>query len=90
MSAALKLVLGVVVILIGLWLLLPAGVVEEVKPEEGISARLDWWQHFKTVLMGMIPPFLIVIGILVVWIEAEEMKAPDVPDIEEDFDTEDK
>ncbi len=86
MSAAAKLILGVIVVLVGLWLLLPAGMVEEVKPEEGISARLDWWEPFRTVVMGMIPPFMIVVGILVVWIEAEEMKAPEVPEIEEDFD----
>ncbi len=88
MSAAAKLVLGVIVILIGLWLLLPAGIVSEVKPEGGITGMLDWWGPFTTVVMGMIPPFLIVVGILVVWIEAEEMKAPEVPEIEEDFDIE--
>ncbi len=90
MSAAAKLILGVVVILIGLWLLLPAGMVSEIKPEEGISIRLDWWQPFKTVVLGLIPPFLVVIGALVVWIEAEEMKAPEVPDIGEDLDEEEE
>ncbi len=90
MSAAAKLILGVIVVLVGFWLLLPAGMVEEVKPEEGISARLDWWEPFRTVVMGMIPPFMIVVGILVVWIEAEEMKAPEVPEIEEDFDIEEE
>ncbi len=89
MSAAAKLVLGVIVFLIGLWLLLPAGMVSEIKPEEGISARLNWWEPFKTVVMGMIPPFLVVIGVLVVWIEAEEMKAPETPKIE-DFDSEEE
>ncbi|MFP4116039.1 MAG: hypothetical protein ACLFTQ_02440 [Candidatus Aenigmatarchaeota archaeon] len=90
MSAAAKLVLGVILVLVGLWLLLPAGAVENVKPEEGVSAELDWWKPFKTVVTGMIPPVLIVIGALVVWIEAEEMKAPEVPEIEEDFDIEEE
>ncbi len=88
MSAAVKLALGVVVILIGLWLLLPAGFVEEIKPEEGISETLDWWEPFTIVVMGMIPPFLILIGILVVWIEAEEMRTPKISDLEMEVEEE--
>ena len=88
MSAAGKLVIGVILVLVGLWLLLPAGMISEVKPDEGVTSSLDWWQPFKTVVMGTIPPMLVVLGALVVWIEAEELKAPEVPDVEEDFDIE--
>lgn len=87
MHAGIKLIIGLVLALLGLWLLLPAGV-----PAVKASAQttFDWSGEFLTVLKGAVPPFLVVIGALVVWIESEELKAPEVPEIEEDLEEEEE
>ena len=84
MHAGIKLIFGLILILIGMWLLVPAdSVLSVVKPSAwadigGVS--LDWWDEFTTVLKGIIPPIVIVLGILIVWIEGEELKSPVVPE----------
>lgn len=84
MHAAVKLIIGVILIVIGLWLLVPAA------PEYGLTVIkpqnlgfLDWWGDFLVVLKGVIPPALVIFGALVVWIESEELKSPVIPEIEE-------
>ena len=84
MHAAVKLIFGLILILIGLWLLVPVdSVLSVVKPAAwarigGVS--LDWWDEFTTIVKGIIPPMVIILGILIVWIEGEELKAPVVPE----------
>lgn len=85
MHAGIKLIFGLILILFGLWLLVPVGapILGVVKPASwstigGIS--LDWWSEFKTIVKGIIPPIVIVLGILIVWIEGEEFKSPVVPE----------
>lgn len=84
MHAAIKLIFGLILILVGLWLLVPAvPAFSMIKPATwthvgGIS--LDWWDEFATVVKGIIPPMVIILGILIVWIEGEELKAPIVPE----------
>jgi hypothetical protein len=90
MSAAMKLILGVILVLIGLWLLVPSAWISSVKPGSVSGVSVNWGDEFLIVLKGLIPPFLVLIGALVVWIESEEMKAPEVPEIEEDFEVEEE
>lgn len=90
MSAALKLVLGVILVLIGLWLLAPSSWISTVKSSSVRGMDLNWGNEFIQVLKGAIPPFLVLIGALVVWIESEEMKAPEVPEVKEDFEVEEE
>jgi len=80
MHAAIKLLFGIVLIAIGLWLLIPVGtpVIGALKP--GTWSMLDWWEEFLTVVKGLIPPVVIILGILVVWIESEELKSPVIPE----------
>lgn len=90
MSAALKLVFGVILVLVGIWLLVPSAWISSVKTSTVSGYDLNWGGEFVQVLKGAIPPFLVLIGALVVWIESEEMKAPEVPEIEEDFEVEEE
>lgn len=90
MNAGVKLILGVILVLIGLWLLVPAGVIPQLKTATVSGIDANWLNEFVVVLKGFIPPFLVLLGVLVVWIESEEMKAPEVPEVEEDFDIEEE
>ncbi|MFB6089226.1 MAG: hypothetical protein ABEK36_05600 [Candidatus Aenigmatarchaeota archaeon] len=93
-NAAVKLFIGLIFIVIGLWLLVPSSMVPSIKPSSVGGVTLNWLPAFITVLKGFIPPFLILIGVLIVWIESEELKAPEVPEVEEfedeDFDLEEE
>ena len=72
MNAAIKVLIGLVFIIIGLGLL-----VDSVIPIMGIAGTLgiNWFNNFIIVLTGLIPPFLILLGLFVVWLEVDEMKA---------------
>lgn len=76
MGAGAKLLLGLVLLVVGLYLIAPSEVIN--KPAvAGVS--LDWWDEFLNLLQGAIPPFLILLGVLIVWIEGEELKAKPTP-----------
>ena len=72
MHAIVKVLLGLILILIGLGLF-----VDSVMPIVGTSDWIpgDWLTNFLLVLTGFIPPFLIIIGLFVVWLEIDEIKA---------------
>lgn len=70
MHPAAKMVIGIILVLIGFWLLIPSAWIAAIKP----IAWFDWWNPFVTMVKGVIPPMLILLGILVVWIEWEELK----------------
>ena len=72
MNAAIKLLVGFVFLLAGLYLL-----VDSVIPVFGGVGTLGirWFDNFVIVLTGIIPPFLIMLGLFVVWLEMDEMKA---------------
>ena len=72
MNAAAKLLIGLILIAIGLGLL-----IDSVLPILGGKGTLgiDWFGNFIVVLTGVIPPFLILLGLFVVWLEMDEMKA---------------
>ncbi len=69
MGAAVKAVGGLILILIGLglfadslWNLLP-------------GPQINWISNFIITLTGVIPILLIILGLFIVWLEMDEMKA---------------
>jgi len=72
MNAAAKLLVGLIFIAIGLGLF-----IDSVYPILGTVGTLgiNWFNNFITVLTGIIPAFLILLGLFVVWLEVDEMKA---------------
>ena len=73
MNAAIKIIVGLVLILVGLGLF-----VDELTPivsqYKGIPTIM-WLTNFIIVVTGVIPIFLILVGLFVVWLEADELKA---------------
>lgn len=71
MHPAAKIIIGLIVIIIGLGLL-----VDSVIPITGGLGTwgINWFDNFITVLTGVIPIFLIILGLFVVWLEADELK----------------
>jgi hypothetical protein len=67
MHPALKVLLGFVFIAIGLGLF-----VDSIMPAS--ITGIQWVSNFIIVLTGIIPPFLILIGLFVVWLEIDELK----------------
>jgi uncharacterized membrane protein YciS (DUF1049 family) len=72
MNAAVKLLVGLIFIAIGLGLF-----IDSVYPIIGTVGTLgiNWFNNFIIVLTGVIPAFLILLGLFVVWLEIDEMKA---------------
>jgi predicted tellurium resistance membrane protein TerC len=71
MHAAVKILLGLVLIVIGFGLFLDT-------PSVGLwnsMTGINWWNNFVIVLTGMIPPLLLLVGIFIVWLEADELGA---------------
>lgn len=72
MHAAIKVLIGLILIIIGLGLFADE-VTGIVSSYPGIPAIL-WLTNFIIVLTGVIPIFLIVVGLFVVWLELDEIK----------------
>ncbi|NIO22522.1 MAG: hypothetical protein GTN38_00660 [Candidatus Aenigmarchaeota archaeon] len=72
MHAAAKMVIGLILILIGLGLF-----VDSVYPLFGSAPLIpvDWLTNFIIVLTGVIPICLILLGLFIVWLEADELKS---------------
>jgi uncharacterized membrane protein YciS (DUF1049 family) len=72
MNAAAKLLVGLIFIIIGLGLF-----IDSVYPILGTEGTfgINWFNNFIIVLTGVIPAFLILLGLFVVWLEVDEMKA---------------
>jgi len=72
MHAALKVLIGLILIAIGLGLF-----VDEISPILGTNAWIPggWLTNFIIVVTGVIPAFLILVGLFVVWLEIDEIKA---------------
>ena len=72
MHAAIKVLLGLVLIGIGLGLF-----VDSVYPtlDLPVISNIDWLGNFVILLTGFIPAFFIIIGLFVVWLEIDEVKA---------------
>jgi protein-S-isoprenylcysteine O-methyltransferase Ste14 len=71
MHSAAKVIIGLILIIIGLFLF-----VDSVTPLTGTTGTfgIDWLGNFIIVLTGIIPIFLILIGLFVVWLEIDELK----------------
>lgn len=63
MHVAVKVLIGLILIIIGLalFVLSPTGI--------------DWINNFVILVTGVIPIFLIIVGLFVVWLELDELKA---------------
>jgi cadmium resistance protein CadD (predicted permease) len=72
MHAAVKVLIGFIMIAIGLGLFLNS-IVD--LPVVGKYIGKFWIDNFIVLLTGFIPPFLILIGLFVVWLEVDELKA---------------
>lgn len=72
MHPAVKVIIGLILIIIGLGLF-----VDSVYPILGVLGTfgIDWLKNFITVLTGVIPIFLIIVGLFIVWLEMDEMRA---------------
>lgn len=70
MHAAAKVIIGLILLVIGLGLLANGVLFEDI----GIGGRI-WFNSFITVIIGVIPPLLILIGLFVIWLELDEIKA---------------
>jgi uncharacterized membrane protein YciS (DUF1049 family) len=72
MNAALKLLIGLVLIALGLGLL-----IDSVIPILGVVGTfgIDWFANLIVVITGILPAFFILLGLFVVWLEVDEMKA---------------
>ncbi len=70
MHAAVKILIGLLIIVVGFGLF-----VDSVYANKWTGITINWWQNFKVVITGVIPPLLILVGLFIVWLEADELKA---------------
>ena len=68
MHPAAGIVLGIVLVVVGLGLFF----MPQLQPW---GVQWFWVQSLVTVLTGMIPAFLILIGVFLVWLQADELKS---------------
>ncbi|MEM5853995.1 MAG: hypothetical protein QXG39_04420 [Candidatus Aenigmatarchaeota archaeon] len=80
MHPAFKIIIGIVLIIAGLYWLLYGPQVERINTviapylaPLGIPAK-GTWNDFLLLLNGGIPPFLVLVGIFIVWLEWDEWK----------------
>ncbi len=59
-----KIVLGIIILLTGLWLLIPSSVC-------GTIYCPGLWKELRYIIKGIIPISLVGLGILLIWMEAE-------------------
>lgn len=70
MHAAVKILLGLVIIVIGFGLF-----VDSVYGNRWTGISINWWHNFVVVVTGVIPALLILLGVFIVWLESDELKA---------------
>jgi len=70
MHAGIKVVVGLIFVILGLFLFM-----DSVYPMIQAWLPIDWLGNFMVVLTGAIPFFLIIVGLFVVWLEVDELKA---------------
>ena len=83
-----KLISSVVLFSIGIWLLLPQ--LPVVKPFESFFINLVWWPYLVSFLKGVVPLILLSFGVLLFWIEYDELRASGVRSHENEELTEEK
>jgi len=70
MHAVVKIIIGLILILIGLGLFVDSPGIGFW----GSVTNFDWLGSFIIVLGGVIPILLILLGLFIVWLEADELK----------------
>ncbi len=83
MHAAAKILIGLIIIAVGFGLF-----VDSVYGNMWTGISIDWWGNFVIVVTGVIPAMLILMGLFVVWLEADEIKAEKEMGAEETASTE--
>ena len=76
MHPAIKILIGFILLAIGLGLFVDS-VVPIINPLLGgivTVPTIDWLGNFMILVTGAIPPFLILLGLFIVWLEADELK----------------
>lgn len=68
MGAALKVLVGLILVIIGLGLF-----VDDIYPIVGLG--INWISNLFIVITGIIPLLLILLGLFVMWLEIDELKA---------------
>ena len=81
MHAAIKILIGLLIIVIGFGLFVDSPTIGMWNSITGIN----WWNNFVIVVTGVIPALLILLGLFIVWLEADEIKAEKA--IESETDT---
>jgi len=59
-----KIIVGIVILLAGLWLIVPKSICSNITYCPGL------WQELVFVLKGVLPITLVILGIFVLWVEA--------------------
>lgn len=69
-----KILIGLALLAAGIWMLIPQDLVNltDITYIGGYAGVA--WDAFLTVLLGTVPVLLILFGLLLVWIESEELK----------------
>jgi len=70
LGAAVKILLGLLMIVVGFGLF-----IDSIGSVWNSMTGIRWWSNFMVVLTGVIPPLLILIGVFIVWLEADEIGA---------------
>ena len=70
MNAAIKMIVGIIIFLIGVYWYLPTSAIKQYVPLTVGSA----FQAFLVVFFGLFGLALILVGILIAWIEFEDMR----------------
>lgn len=70
MHAAAKVIIGIIILLIGLGLFVDSAYSNAIT-----GVEIQWLENFIIVLTGVIPIFLILVGLFVIWLEVDELKA---------------
>ncbi|MCD6495788.1 MAG: hypothetical protein J7K54_00805 [Candidatus Aenigmarchaeota archaeon] len=79
MHAAVKILIGLFIIAVGFGLF-----VDSVYGNKWTGISISWWHNFVVVVTGVIPALLILAGLFVVWLEADELKASKEFSLEEE------
>ena len=59
-----KAILGVIVVIVGLWMLVPTSIC-------GSIYCPGLWQELWFMLKGLVPIALIILGVILIWVESE-------------------
>lgn len=77
MHPLVKAFIGIIILIVGAGLL-----VDEIFPV--FNTGIKWFTNFKIVLTGIVPVFLILLGLFITWLEIDEWK------IEKEIEKEEK